>query len=166
MTYGVRPIRPWEIRPMAEAGGRVHLESVYAPLDYSTDKVVQLAELALTKPERFFLEVITRNDRAIGVLFCLLADSFFGDDTATRNLIFFVEPAHRTRCGRAISQIVEIYKAWAVQRGAKLATLSISTGLTPERTAATYEHLGFSQTGTEHGRILLGWTSEMSSKAI
>lgn len=152
--YAVRAIRPDEIAPMVQAGEAVHRVSQFAHMDYDHAKLCALAARVAERPDVLFLQVITRNDMAVGVLFAIASESFFGRDKTAIDLVFFVAPQVRGRCGETLREIVANYHAWARAVGAKIATLGCSTQIAPERTRDLYEHLGYPQTGSLHATVL------------
>lgn len=148
--FAVRKLKVGEIKLMVLAGQELHHQSAYAHMDYDCGKVAQLAFVALQKPDQFFIETITHNDVPIGLLFAGLSESYFGTDKMAKDLVFFVIPQAQGRCGDAMREMVENYRAWAIENGAKMITLGVSTQINAEKTRGLFEHMGFPQTGSLH----------------
>ena len=146
----VRDIKPEEIPQMVYAGKMLHGLSAFRHMDYDVENVVRIALHALSDPTKFFLKVIAYKGQPVGVLFCNIRQSFFGKDLVASDFVFFVVPAMQGRCSMAVKSIVEDYRKWAIQNGAKKINLGCSTQIDADRTAKLFEHLGMPRTGTLH----------------
>jgi len=135
---------------MVRAGEALHRMSGYAHMAYDKARVAKLAFIALGRPDVFFLEAITLDDLAIGVLFAGVKESYFGPDKIASDIVFFIAPEFWGRCGDALREIVENYRTWATDQGAKKIFLGTSTEVNPDKTRDVFEALGFPQTGSLH----------------
>ena len=148
--FAVRKLRAEEVRLMVLAGQELHQQSAYAHMEYDCNRVANLAYAALQEPDRFFIEAVTHNDSPIGLLFAGLSESYFGTDKIAKDFVFFIVPQAQGMAGKALRELVENYRAWATERGAKLIQLGCTTQINADRTRDLFEHMGFPQTGSLH----------------
>lgn len=152
--YQTRPMVEADIPAVITASRVIHELSVFAGMDFSNEKCTRLLRAALARPEALFAHVILHKDDLVGLLLGVVQESYFGVDKVAHDLVLFVLPRHQGRCARALMEMLDVYKAWASERGAKILQFGVSTQIEAQRTAEVFGRLGFPQTGSLHAITL------------
>ena len=98
-------------------------------------------EMAVSMPG-VFLTVLAEDDGIpVGMMTAVAGPYSFSSRLRTSSDLLFVLPEHRG--GMASIRLVKRFKEWSDGLGAYCDTLSIATGVTPERTGKFFKIMGF-----------------------
>ena len=124
-------------------GYRMRAESIesYPPID--RDHAQKHLDMAIAMPD-VFLVVLAENDRlTIGMMTAVMGPYSFSPRLRVASDILFVLPEYRG--GMAAIKLVRRFREWS--EGADSATMSVATGVSPERTGRFFELMGFRPMG-------------------
>lgn len=139
----IRPANYSDLDAMARLGEIMHQESRFKVLTYDYDKVV--ATLRWLISEQQFVVVSEQNGEIIGGFVGAAMPHWASPDLVAFDYALFIRPECR---GTTVPfRLVREFRRWANERGAKLITAGISTGVHVEKTAALYEAAGFKRIG-------------------
>jgi GNAT superfamily N-acetyltransferase len=121
-------------------GGKMHEESTvsYPPID--KEHIRKYLDMAVSMPE-IFLNLIAEDGGPIGMLTAVAGPYSFSPEIRTSSDVLFVLPEKRG--GRTAILLVKRFNEWSDSIGAVSATMSVATGITPERTGRFFEMMGF-----------------------
>lgn len=121
-------------------GIEMRAESIvpYPPVD--RDHVRKYLDIAVSMPD-VFLTAIAEDDAPVGMMTAVAGPYCFSPVVRTTSDLLFVMPEYRG--GTAAMRLVRKYKQWSDGLGADNDTLSIATGVSPERTGRFFEAMGF-----------------------
>lgn len=150
--YVLRKAKLDEVDYIVSMGERMHRESLFSHMNFDYEKTRKLIVAATDGNPHLFIGVIAHipTEVPVGGLLAGISQTFFGYDSVANDFLVLLEPEHRGRCKRELCLVIDWYKTWAINAGAKRVYLSSSTGVNPEHTARLYEHCGFAQIGTLH----------------
>lgn len=139
----IRPANYSDIPAMVTLGEIMHRESRFKVLQYNHDKVEKLLRWLIS--EQQFVVVSEQDGEIIGGFVGAAMPHWASDDLTAFDYALFIRPECR---GTTVPfRLVREFKRWAVDRGAKLVTAGISTGVHVEKTAGLYEAVGFRRIG-------------------
>lgn len=148
--YIVREARDIDIEKITDLGERVHSETIYAHIAYDRDKVANLVACGILKQPNWWLRVISLDRDIVGGMLCIAEPALCSRDVITRDVTIMVDKAHRARCLKQLVEMVELYKAWSIQQGAKIIFLGASSGVNVDGASKLFTALGFDYTGVLH----------------
>jgi hypothetical protein len=138
----VEPATLEDIPSMVELGRLMHAESPrWSRLPYSAERVGATIKALIESPDGLALVARRPGGRIVGGIAAIAVQSWVSDELMAQELALFVRPEFRgsiLAC-RLICGFVE----WARIKNARWVEAGVSTGITPERTAALYQRLGF-----------------------
>ena len=137
----IRPMTMQDAPVLIAIGARMHQESTYSNLDYSPEKLMELAEVITNNPEQYMCSVLEKNKEIIGFCIGFVTPHFFGNDLTSGDLLMYVVPEFRT--GRHGIRLIKHYDAWCAKMGVKEPLLGVSAGIAPDRVGRLYERLGY-----------------------
>ena len=129
-----------DIPAIMEMGRSMAQESPrFARLEWSERKVAKLLRTMILAPAALVLVA----DEGGAFFLGIATEHWMSTDKVAADYAIYVSPERR---GSALaSAMIDRYKAWAIEQGAKVITLGISTGVHPERTAVLFERKGFTR---------------------
>jgi GNAT superfamily N-acetyltransferase len=98
--------------------------------------------------------IVDENDRPVGGLGAWCGESDFGPDKVAHDITIMLDEEIRGRCLKEVIQLVEEYKNWATQNGAKVIKMGVSSGINIDKASKFFETLGFKRIGAMHGLVL------------
>jgi len=96
---------------------------------------------------------VSDTDEPVGGITAVCEETAFGPDKIAYDLIMIVEKEHRGRCTRAFIQCIEDYRTWALNEGAKIIKLGVSSGIKIDSVSNILERLGFVRIGSMHAHL-------------
>lgn len=134
-----------DIPALLALGARMHAESPhFRQIGFSADKLGATLRQVLDSPNGFLMVGDAKGEIA-GVMVALAVEHWCSTDMVATDLALYVEPEFRG--SMLAARLIGRYKAWANERGAKITTAGISTGVNVEQTARLYEAMGFKRFG-------------------
>ncbi|WP_312252724.1 GNAT family N-acetyltransferase [Stenotrophomonas sp.] len=122
---------------------QMHAESEYRQYPFAIDKMARLFG-ALIDGQGCVL-VAERAGQIVGVMAGYCEESWFTPAKVAGEYGLYVVP--EARGSRHAVGLVNAFREWALEQGADLIQIGITTGITTERTADLYERLGFRRCG-------------------
>jgi len=115
--------------------------------DYEMDqgKLLALGQAAIDNADQVFGAVAIKDDEIIGFMLGMCTEHYFSKVKLACDLALYV--AKQSRGGTAGMRLITAFEKWAVNTGASLLTMGISTGIDTDRTAALYAKLGMQEEG-------------------
>lgn len=139
----IRQATEEDLEKIVMLGAEMHAESRFSVLAYDRDKVAGLLSHLLATDQ--FVQVIERDGVLVGGFAGFVTEHWASKDLVSYDCGLFISPGYRG--GGDAARLILRFKEWAVSRGAKMVTLSVNTGVHPERTARLMEAVGFDQIG-------------------
>lgn len=136
----IRDAKNEDVSQLVELGELMHAESDFAFLPYDRAKVRRLIAAYIEGAEMRCGLVAESEGCIVGMLGGYLTDYFFCDELIACDEILFVK--RESRGSAAALRLVQAFREWARERGAREVCLGTSTGIHPERTGRFYERLG------------------------
>ena len=151
--YTVRDAKDIEVFKLVEISEAVLKESpTYTHLAFDKEKSANYIYSAIMKHDGWFLRVIAdENNEIVGGLLGCMETTVFGPDKIAYDVTVMMEIEHRGRCVRQLVQVVQEFKQWGIDNGAKLIKLGVSSGINIEKASMFFEHMGFERIGALHG---------------
>lgn len=151
--YTVRDAKDIEVFKLVEISEAVLKESpTYTHLAFDKEKSANYIYSAIMKYDGWFLRVIAdENNEIVGGLLGCMETTVFGPDKIAYDVTVMMEIEHRGRCVRQLVQVVQEFKQWGIDNGAKLIKLGVSSGINIEKASMFFEHMGFERIGAMHG---------------
>lgn len=151
--YVVRDAKDMEVFQLVDISRAVLAESpTYKDMIFDAEKSANYIYGAIMKHDGWFLRVIAdENDRIVGGLLGCLETTVFGPDKIAYDVTVMMEAEHRGRCVKQLVQIVEEFKQWGINSGAKLIKVGVSSGINIDKASMFFEHMGFERIGAMHG---------------
>lgn len=142
----VRPATIEDLPHIINMAADMHTESRYRTTTFVPGRLGQIAASLMHNPDGFAY-VAEQDGELIGCMLAqIMREPWFSLEAVAYEYGVYVKPEHRgTSAG---GRMVKAFKEWAVERGAMLIDLGISTGITEDRTGAFYERLGFKRVGS------------------
>lgn len=148
--YEVRDPRGSELDAIVALGEQVGQETIYSHLSYDKDKAANVIAGAILKQKGWFIKVIVEDDKIVGGLLCWCGEETFTQDKIARDITIMLKKEHRGKCLQALVTMVEEYKKWAEEEGAKLIVLGASSGINTAGASRLFTKMGFKLTGVLH----------------
>lgn len=146
----VRALELADIPVVEQIARRLHPRTGFRNMRYDARTFIDTLTRIVSTPETLLGLVIAHHGQPVGFLLAEVAQSWFGPDRWSHDILLCVEPAYEGRCGRQLIQLTKTYRAWAEARGAKDKFLGTATEINGPATAQIFERLGFPQVGTIH----------------
>lgn len=141
----IRDAKQEDLPRLMELAKAMHAESPrFSQLRFNEIKSYQFLAMMIYS-ESFFFKVVERNGILIGGMAAFISPQWFSDDMIASDIALFISP--ECRGGMAAAKLIRAYKEWAVQSGAVLQTLGISTGVQVEETRQFMTAIGCKQFG-------------------
>ncbi len=153
---GIR-IVPWsdaDRGQLLEMCRRMHRESRYAYLPFDAAKVEAAIDSYLGAGQQGCALAAVAGGEVIGVLAGYMTEYAFCSERVATDHIVFVAP--RSRGTLAGVRLIEAFRGWARERGARELILGITTGVDTLRTGKLLERLGFEFAGGNFVQRLTG----------
>lgn len=133
-----------DVQTIVEIARTMHAESKFAAYDFDPDKLADLV-LELIETPRGLVFVAEVDSQVVGGFVGGVSTHFFGNDLVSSDYGTFVVPEHRnTGVG---AELILAYVERAKALGVDEISIANSTGYKPEKVAALFKALGFSQDG-------------------
>jgi hypothetical protein len=151
-VYTVRDAKDSEVFELVDISKLVLAESpTYANMTFDAEKSANYIYGAIAKHDGWFLRVIAdENNRIVGGLLGCMETTVFGPDKIAYDVTIMMETAHRGRCVKQLIQVIQEFKQWGIDNGAKLIKLGVSSGINIEKASMFFEHMGFGCIGAIH----------------
>lgn len=124
---------------------RMHGESRYAYLPFDAARVGSELDSYMRETERRCALAAVKEGKVIGILAGYVSEYAFCSELVATDHIMYVVP--RSRGTLAAVRLIEAFRDWARERGARELVLGISTGVDAIRTGKLFERLGFEFAG-------------------
>ena len=141
----IRPPQCDDVENLVEMGSRMHSESAYSFLPFDRDKVRRLILGHIADTETQCVFVAESGGMIIGMIGGYLTDYFFCEERLACDTVLFVDQTNRGTS--AAARLIEAFREWAVQRGARELSLGVTTEIRAEQVGRFYEWLGFRRAG-------------------
>jgi GNAT superfamily N-acetyltransferase len=132
-----------DITRLLELGRQMHAESRFALLPFDDSKVRGLFENLIGGAGIIF--VYKREAEIVGFGLFSTGEIFFGHSLLAFELGVFILPEYRGGMGAV--RIIGAARQWAIERGAVMLDLGITTGVTEDRSGRFYESMGAQRVG-------------------
>lgn len=120
-------------------------ESAFSRFQFSHEKMAANLSLAVTHPHIAFCHVVEHEGRLVGALVGYISEFFFGPDLIASDSGWFVLPEYRG--SRSAVKLLKNFEKWAKANGAKEVAMGVSTDVSPEKTGALLQKLGYKHVG-------------------
>lgn len=140
----IRDAKKTDVEAIVELAKVMHGESKFAVYDFDPIKLGDLIS-ALCESKSGIVLVAEVEGQVAGAFVGYVTTHFFGNDKVSGDYGTFVLPEHRG--GFLGAELILEYVKQAKARGAAEVTIANSTGYQPEKVAALFKKLGFSQHG-------------------
>lgn len=144
-----------DIPQMIELGRTVYGESRFSHLEYNADKLRNgLQHLIYLHTEGSHLCLLAENTagQIIGGFVGGLEEYFFTSDKSANSILIWVDPQYRG--SSAALKFIDVFKQWAIKKGAKELNIVVSSGVRIGSTDRFVRRLGFTQTGGNYAMNL------------
>ena len=144
-----------DIEYMVELGAKIHTESRLSYLNYNMDKFRRGLETFILLHEKgTHLSLLAENSegKIIGMFLGALEEYFFTTDKSANSFLIWVDPDYRG--SSTAIKLIDIFKQWAVKKGAKEINLVVSSGVRIGSTDRFFRRLGFVQSGGNYSMTL------------
>ncbi len=122
---------------------QMHTESGYRRYPFAIEKMAALFSGLINGQGCLF--VADDDGTLVGMMAGYCEESWFTTARVAGEYGVYVVPESRGG-GHAVG-LIAMFRDWALEQGADLIQMGITTGITTERTAALYERLGFRRNG-------------------
>lgn len=136
----IREATPSDMDKLFALAKAMHAESRYSVMEFSVIKFIEFIEIAVSS-SNYLVLVVEQDEQIIGGFIGFVCNHVFSSDLMACDLALYMDPDHRG--GGAAAKLIKRYLAWAKNKGAKLITAGITTGVNTDTTARLYERLGF-----------------------
>jgi GNAT superfamily N-acetyltransferase len=137
----IREMTQGDLHYAVQLAADMHQESWFRDFDFDAAKALSIWDRKVSQPDRWCLLVAEDDNKIVGIFAGITFEHFFGNQTASCDLILYVDPAHRG--GSAAPRLIKAYEEWARSVGVVEIQIGVSTGVNTERTARLFEKLGF-----------------------
>ena len=120
-------------------------ESAFSRFTFSHEKMAANLSLAITHPHIAFCHVVEHEGKLVGALVGYISEFFFGPDLIASDSGWFVLPEYRG--SRSAVRLLKNFEKWAKANGAKEVAMGVSTDVSPEKTGALLQKLGYKHVG-------------------
>lgn len=149
MPYTVRDAHTEEVDNITHIIEEVLSGTIYSTLSFDHDMCANMVMCGILKQQGWFLRVIAdeKNDKAVGGLLGWCGEFICSKDKIAHDVAMMIQQQHRGRCIRQFLQVVEEYKTWALNEGAKVVKIGVSSGLKIDAFVELFERVGWTRTG-------------------
>ncbi len=137
-----------DIKNMIELGHKVYVESRFSHLGYDITKIKHgLEAFILLHAKGSHLALLAENaeGRIVGAFLGAIEEYFFTTNKSANSILIWVDPDYR---GSSIAiKLIDVFKQWAVKKGAKEINMVVSSGVRIGSTDRFIRRLGFVQSG-------------------
>lgn len=144
-----------DIGNMIELGQKVYAESRFSHLDYAINKIKQGLEALIShnaKGSHLALLAENADGRIIGGFLGAIEEYFFTTDKSANSILIWVDPDYRG--SSTAIKLIDVFKQWAVKKGAKEINMVVSSGVRIGSTDRFFRRLGFVQSGGNYSMTL------------
>lgn len=144
-----------DIGNMIELGQTVYAESRFSHLSYDMDKIKHgLETFILLHAKGSHLALLAENadGRIIGAFLGAIEEYFFTTDKSANSILIWVDPDYRG--SSTAIKLIDVFKQWAVKKGAKEINMVVSSGVRIGSTDRFFRRLGFVQSGGNYSMRL------------
>lgn len=129
-----------DLEILLDLGSKMLAESMepYPAIDH--EQARKYLDMAVSMPG-FFLMAIAEDEISIGMITAVAGPHCFSPVLRSASDLLFVLPEYRG--GRAAIKLVQRFKDWADGIGTASDTMSVATGISPERTGRFFKFMGF-----------------------
>jgi GNAT superfamily N-acetyltransferase len=124
---------------------QMHAESRYAFLPFDVAKVNLVLDLYMQEKRQRCALAAVIGDRVVGAVAGYVTEYAFCSELVASDQIVYVIP--RSRGTLAAVRLIEAFRVWARDQGARELVLGITTGVDARRTGELFEKLGFEFAG-------------------
>ena len=129
-----------DLEILLDLGSKMLAESIEPYPEIDREQARKYLEVAVSMPD-FFLMAIAEEEIPIGMMTAVAGPYCFSPTLRSASDLLFVLPEYRG--GRAAVKLVQKYKDWADGIGTASDTMSVATGVSPERTGRFFKLMGF-----------------------
>lgn len=149
MSYIVRDAREEEVDEITTIIGEILGETIYSALTFDHDMCANMVMGAILKQSGWFLRLVAdeQSDKAVGGLLGWCGQFITSKDKIAHDVAMMIQLQHRGRCIRQFLQVVDEYKTWAHNDGAKIVKIGVSSGLKIDAFVELFERVGWKRTG-------------------
>jgi len=134
-----------DIPAMVELGAAMHQESAFCDLDYDRDKCFSLGVTYVLNPEVNFGYCAYEGDDLVGMFMGYVSRYYFGNDLLANDILWYVRKDKR---GSMIGiRLLNAFRDWAKERGAREVCIGVSTALDLDRTHKLLSRMGLVHVG-------------------
>ena len=130
-----------DISKCIELGYAMHQESYFKNFEYNNNKLTNLLTAMVSNPQKFCGLVAEKDGEVIGLFIGLSDEHWFGTNTMSCDLAFYVIPSERG--SMAGIKLIKAYEEWARSIGVSEIILGIYTGINADRTSSLLQRLGY-----------------------
>lgn len=123
----------------------MHGESRYAFLPFDAAKVESVLDSYMHESQRSCALAAVAGETVIGAVAGYVTEYLFCSELVASDQIVYVAP--RSRGTPAAVRLIEAFRRWARDRGARELVLGITTGVDTRRAGELFERLGFEFAG-------------------
>lgn len=120
-------------------------ESAFSRFTFSHEKMAANLSMSITHPHMAFCHVVEHEGKLVGALVGYISEFFFGPDLIASDSGWFVLPEYRG--SRSAVRLLKNFERWAKANGAKEVAMGVSTDVSPEKTGALLQKLGYKHVG-------------------
>jgi len=132
-----------DIPRLVDLGRAMHAESRFAMIPFDDEKVHSLFANLISGTGIVF--VYKRESEIVGFGLFSTGEIFFGRALLAFELGVFILPEYRGGMGAV--RIIGAARQWAIERGAVMLDLGITTGVTEDRSGQFYQSMGAQRVG-------------------
>jgi hypothetical protein len=142
----IRPAVGSDIADLVRLATEFHQESLYRSIPLDKGKLISVFQRAINQKQGdMFLTVYERSDEILGFILGYITSYFFSSQLLAQDLLFYVKKDNR---GSYINvRLWKAFREWAASKNAAELSMSISTGITPDRSGLLYQRLGMQYVG-------------------
>lgn len=141
----IRPATSQDIPALLVLGERMHAESPrFCHLTFSRARTEQTLLNLIGNPNAF-LWVAESEEQVYGGLAAIAVPHWASEDLIATDLALFIDPARRGSLSAV--RLVNCYRCWASELGAKIIQMGVTTQVNTEETAQLLERLGMTRCG-------------------
>ena len=148
----IRSLEYADIPETVELARKFVEESAFSRFQFSHEKMAANLSMAITHPHMAFCHVVEHDGRLVGALVGYINEFFFGHDLIASDSGWFILPEYRG--SRSAVKLLKNFEAWAKANGAKEVAMGISTDVSPEKTGALLQKLGYVHVGGNYKRAI------------
>ncbi|HEY4117563.1 MAG TPA: GNAT family N-acetyltransferase [Byssovorax sp.] len=133
-----------DVHAVVALARRMHAEGAYAFLPFDATKVAASVVASAALADRY-AAIAVRGGVIVGFLGGALTTYPFCNERLAHDVGFYVAP--EARASSAAVRLIQAFRAWAVEQGAREVSLGVSSGVEVDRIERLYTRLGFRRMG-------------------